>query len=148
MLTKLFLPAGISNLKGAFSKYLSFDLWDHLTCIEMNRRKTYCWAQRNKLWRRILVQRKVVYTELLRILFLELRGHHVLNNKIFGVNFPFRQLVSCYSGDRDTVVLGDPEVTANLYCAFAYLYWEGCVICSIYLQYNLTLIVLVLSLLI
>ena len=55
--------------------------------------------------------------------FLELRGHHVLNYKIFGVNFSFRQLVSCYSGDRDTVVLGDPEVTANLYCAFAYLYW-------------------------
>ena len=31
-------------------------------------------------------------------------------------------------------VLGDPEVTANLYCDFAYLYWEGCVICSIYLR--------------
>ena len=30
-------------------------------------------------------------------------------------------------------VLGDPEITANLYCNFAYLYWEGCVICSIYL---------------
>ena len=25
-------------------------------------------------------------------------------------------------------VLDDPEVTANLYCNFAYLYWEGCVI--------------------
>ena len=35
------------------------------------------------------------------------------------------------------VVLGDPEVTANLYCNFAYLYWEGCVICSIYLRYIL-----------
>ena len=31
-------------------------------------------------------------------------------------------------------VLGDPEVTANLYCYYAYLYWEGCVICSIYLR--------------
>ena len=31
-------------------------------------------------------------------------------------------------------VLGDPEVTANLYCNFAYLYWKGCVICSIYLR--------------
>ena len=31
-------------------------------------------------------------------------------------------------------VLGDPEVTANLHCDFAYLYWEGCVICSIYLR--------------
>ena len=29
-------------------------------------------------------------------------------------------------------VLGDPVVTANLYCNFAYPYWEGCVICSIY----------------
>ena len=28
-------------------------------------------------------------------------------------------------------MLGDPEVTANLYCNFAYPYWEGCVICSI-----------------
>ena len=33
--------------------------------------------------------------------------------------------------------LGDPEVTANLYSNFAYLYWEGCVICSIYLRYIL-----------
>ena len=31
-------------------------------------------------------------------------------------------------------LLGDPEVTANLYCKIAYLYWEGCVICSIYLR--------------
>ena len=31
-------------------------------------------------------------------------------------------------------ILGDPEVTANLYCNFAYLYWECCVICSIYLR--------------
>ena len=23
-------------------------------------------------------------------------------------------------------VLGDPEVTANMYCNFAYPYWEGC----------------------
>ena len=26
-------------------------------------------------------------------------------------------------------ILGDPEVTTNLYCNFVYLYWEGCVIC-------------------
>ena len=26
--------------------------------------------------------------------------------------------------DLETL-LGDPEVTANLYCNFAYLYWEG-----------------------
>ena len=29
-------------------------------------------------------------------------------------------------------VLDDPEVTANLFINFAYLYWEGCAICSIY----------------
>ena len=27
-------------------------------------------------------------------------------------------------------LLGDPDITANLYCNFAYLYWE---VCSIYL---------------
>ena len=32
------------------------------------------------------------------------------------------------------VLLGDPEVTANLYCNFACPYWEGCVIFSIYLR--------------
>ena len=31
------------------------------------------------------------------------------------------------------LLLGDPEV-ANLYYNFAYPYWEGCVICSIYLR--------------
>jgi len=31
-------------------------------------------------------------------------------------------------------ILGDPEVTANLYCNFTYPYWEGCVICSTYLR--------------
>ena len=36
--------------------------------------------------------------------------------------------------ERELYVLGDQEVTANLYCNFAYLYWEGCVICSIYLR--------------
>ena len=30
-------------------------------------------------------------------------------------------------------LLGDPEATANPYCNYAYLYWEGCVICVIYL---------------
>ena len=35
---------------------------------------------------------------------------------------------------RDIIILGDPEVTANLYCNFAYLYLESCVICSIYLR--------------
>ena len=34
----------------------------------------------------------------------------------------------------NNIILGDPEITANLYCNFAYLYWEGCVICSIYLR--------------
>ena len=31
-------------------------------------------------------------------------------------------------------ILGEPEVKANLYCNFANLYWEGYVICSIYLR--------------
>ena len=31
-------------------------------------------------------------------------------------------------------IVGDPEVTANLYCNFAHLYLEGYVICSIYLR--------------
>ena len=35
---------------------------------------------------------------------------------------------------RNSHVLGDQEVTANLYCHFAYPYWEGCVICSIHLR--------------
>ena len=34
-----------------------------------------------------------------------------------------------------TYLLGDPEITANLYGNFAYPYWEGCMICSIYLRY-------------
>ena len=37
-------------------------------------------------------------------------------------------------GERDRMIVGYPEVTANLYCYFAYLYWEGCVNCSIYLR--------------
>ena len=31
-------------------------------------------------------------------------------------------------------VLGASEITANLYCKCVYLYWEGCLICSIYLR--------------
>ena len=48
----------------------------------------------------------------------------------------FLQTDSSYTHDHCVMymVLGDPEVTANLYCNFAYLYWEGCVICSIYLR--------------
>ena len=26
------------------------------------------------------------------------------------------------------------EITADLYCKYVYLYWEGCVICSTYLR--------------
>ena len=33
-----------------------------------------------------------------------------------------------------TILLGALEVTANLYCNFVTLYWEGCVICRIYLR--------------
>mgnify|MGYP001408156521 CR=1 FL=1 len=32
------------------------------------------------------------------------------------------------------LVLGDPEVTANLYCNITGPYLEGCVICSIYFR--------------
>ena len=32
------------------------------------------------------------------------------------------------------LVLGASEITANLYCNCVHLYWEGCVICSIYLR--------------
>ena len=32
-------------------------------------------------------------------------------------------------------VQGASEITANLYCNCEYLYWEGCVICSVYLRY-------------
>ena len=32
------------------------------------------------------------------------------------------------------LLLSGPEVTPNLYCNFAYMYWEGCVIRSIYLR--------------
>ena len=31
-------------------------------------------------------------------------------------------------------ILGAPEITANLYCNFVHLYWEGYVICCIYLR--------------
>ena len=41
---------------------------------------------------------------------------------------------ACDLVDPPVDVLGDPEVTANLYCNFAYLYWEGCAICSMNLQ--------------
>ena len=38
-------------------------------------------------------------------------------------------------------ILGDPEVTANLYCNFAYPYWEGCVTCSIDLRVHRFLLI-------
>ena len=31
-------------------------------------------------------------------------------------------------------ILGASHIAANLYCNYVYLYWEGCVICSIYLR--------------
>ena len=31
-------------------------------------------------------------------------------------------------------ILGASEITANLYCNCVHLYWEGCVICSLYLR--------------
>ena len=35
---------------------------------------------------------------------------------------------------RRPYILGDLKVTANLHCNFAYLFIEGCVMCSIYLR--------------
>ena len=40
--------------------------------------------------------------------------------------------VDCADGTE--LLLSDPEVTANLYSNVEYLYWEGCVICSMYLR--------------
>ena len=48
--------------------------------------------------------------------------------KIFFENLHFRVTLSW-------ILLGDPKVTANLYCHFAYPYWEGCVI-SVYICGN------------
>ena len=45
-----------------------------------------------------------------------------------GLECPY---INC-SGCVEIRLLCDPEVTANLYCDFAY--WEGCVIFSIYLR--------------
>ena len=42
----------------------------------------------------------------------------------------------CKEGSARVNVLGDPEITENLYCNFVYLYWEGCVKCSKYLTRN------------
>ena len=43
-------------------------------------------------------------------------------------------LAKNYTEHDQIIILGDPEVTANLCCNFVYLYWEGCVICSIYMR--------------
>ena len=42
---------------------------------------------------------------------------------------PYR-LSPCMGFSPIEALLGDPEVTANLYCNFAYPHWEGYVICS------------------
>ena len=36
--------------------------------------------------------------------------------------------------NENACVLGALEITANVYCNGVHLYWEGCVICSVYLQ--------------
>ena len=33
-----------------------------------------------------------------------------------------------------TMVMVASEITANVYCNCVHIYWEGCVICSIYLR--------------
>ena len=54
---------------------------------------------------------------------------------LYFIHFPvkiFSFEVESHFLKNNSLLLGDPEVTTNLYCNFAYLYWEGCVICSIY----------------
>ena len=48
------------------------------------------------------------------------------------VDFSPQILICLLVGEPDIYILGDPEGTANLYCNFA-LYWEGCVIFSMYI---------------
>ena len=56
-----------------------------------------------------------------RMYFHILSGHNIMDTQYaFATDYQY--------------ILGDPEVTANLYSNFAYPYWEGCVICSIYLR--------------
>ena len=47
-------------------------------------------------------------------------------------NMTQRVLVVC-----PTYLLGASEITANLYCNCVHLYWEGCVICSLYIYETL-----------
>ena len=42
--------------------------------------------------------------------------------------------LSIIKHSRQPALLGGPEITANLYYNCTYLYWEGCMICSIYLR--------------
>ena len=61
------------------------------------------------------------YTQIYSTHFQYFLGHPVLLRNFTGYFLPPN-------------LLGDPEVTANLYCYFAHTNWEGCVICSIYLR--------------
>ena len=60
--------------------------------------------------------------------------HFSLNIASHGLSPPTIQLGLRKTNCSPSTVLGDPEITANLYCNFASLYWEGCVICSTYLR--------------
>ena len=67
-----------------------------------------------------------------------------------GINFPEGSNFEAFSGpaplklifvhqnlmvDYEHIyILGASEITANLYCNCVYLYWKGCMICSIYLR--------------
>ena len=48
------------------------------------------------------------------------------------VSIKYKCFTDCYR----TILLGDPEITTDLYCNFAYLYWEGCVF-AVYICGNL-----------
>ena len=45
-----------------------------------------------------------------------------------------KRVKTTHPPSNNGIILGAPEITANLYCNFVYLYWEGCVICSIFLR--------------
>ena len=76
---------------------------------------------------------EILFFKVIRLLIRTLR-----KIGLFGKKNPIESNALNRSNSRDFSLIAhllvDPEVTANLYCNFAYLYWEGCVICSLYLR--------------
>ena len=61
-------------------------------------------------------------------------GPEIQTIKLHFLSFSVQRFINQLLEKEKTYILGDPEVTANMCCNFAYPYWEGCVICSIYLR--------------